>query len=154
MGNHMTFTCERWYIHLIFMSLTNSFGKQRGKAQLCSAYCSTERWMGFMFSIQHIFFLREDGLFSFLMETEHRWPKWNIDLCKREESGFVIEWASMFPLYLSLIAVSLDISSLTCETRSAQPFDKLAAPITCLFVCAWHISSYKGHICYFLNLCR
>lgn len=95
-------------------NLTISIAKQRIKAQLSSVCCVTERWMGFIFSVSNLFFLKGRWIILILNgNCEQCWPNWIIDLCKREESGFVTEWASVFPLPLSSITVSLEKSSLT-----------------------------------------
>lgn len=136
--SNMTFICEGWAIHLIFMSLTNSIEKQRGKAQLYSIYCSTDRWMGFIFSVSNLFFcFFFKGRWIILIlngNHEQYWPKWNIELCKRKK--WFCYRMSFYVSCMSQLNHYLETSSLTCETRSAQPLIDSQQPV---HVCDRHL---------------
>ena len=132
-GSNMTFVCEGWSTHLIFMCLTNSVGRQRGKPS-CVLFIIKPRDI---FSVSNLFFKREDGVFSFFIEMVSSVYPGEIQICV-ERKWFRYRMSFMFPLHPSSVTVSAEKSPVTCETRSAQPVINSRQVHVCPSVCDTH----------------
>lgn len=80
----MTFLCEGWSTHLIFVCLTNSVGKQRGKPS-CALFIVKHRDEWVLYLQCPTFFLKGRWIILILYRNgEQCLPRRNVDLCKKK----------------------------------------------------------------------
>ena len=113
----------------------NFSGKADGKSPAVFCLLFNKEMNGFyIFSIQTFIYKRRWIILILSGNCEQCWSKRNIDLCRREESDFTMEGASVSSAsQLSYYFIREVFSDLLDQVSSA--FTKLTAPSMCMSVC-------------------